>query len=353
MHSKLRLIVCVCVSALVLTGLAEGAPSSERVVVIDMSESTPAILSLDRAELGAKLAQDLDNACQEHGGGDPIDARDRTLCLTPKSNLRWISKRGDLLHVYVFFSGGAAPTIRFTETSRASRLATDLQTLLKIGVAIGMQEAAGIPALSCSAKTYALLQTRSDLKVSVAQEKAAAPSEARRATEDFAPADKTAAPATDGADAKKGAEVTLKTGPEEHWFLTAVMPVRRLNELKFDSATSSFKNAKSPAQFYLSVDYALGDILNAPEHRSWRDNIVVKGMLRASKNPVESFGIGLGLRGKFLIDLDLVSPFLGYVVTRPDASAPADASGGSMQGTFQFGASFNLTEALAWLKGGS
>ena len=190
------------------------------------------------------------------------------------------------------------------------------------------------PGVACSRGSYGLERVRSNLKVTVTQ--AMAGDEA-----------------ADGTPAEQKAEVTLTTGPEEHWFLSADLPVRRTNELKFDAATNSLNAAQTPSTFYIGADYMIGDLLHDPGTSSLLGNLVIKGMVKASTNPIESFGFGIGLRGNYILNLDLVSPFIGYVFTRTDAAAPeVVAKTGTLSRTFQVGVSFNLDQALGWLSGG-
>jgi hypothetical protein len=329
---------------------AHAADPRQRVVIVDLTaaadtDSAPTVISVDADQLLCSagtppqtLQQRLAQACGEAPRQeDVVTALEASRCLRPKSQLRWLSHRDDLLQVYVFYPDNRTrPRIAYHEADRKSRIASDIATLLKVAVALAKGAAleGAPPGVACSRGTYGLERLRANLKVTVSQ---AVPGEE----------------SADGTPAEQKAEVTLITGPMEHWFLSADLPVRRTNELQFDPATNTLKPAQTPSAFYIGADYMLGDLLHDPGTSSLLKNLVLKAMVKASTNPMESFGAGVGLRGSYVLNFDVVSPFVGYVFTRTPANAPADvAKSGTLSRTFQVGVSFNLDQALAWLSGG-
>jgi hypothetical protein len=330
---------------------ARAADPRQRALIVDLTTSgdkntpTPAVISVDADQLicssgtpPATLMERLAKACgEDQKQDDVLAALEAVGCLRPNSNLRWVSHRGDLLQVYVFYPDDRPrPRVAYHEDDRKSRIASDIATLLKVAMALARGRPAGAAAgVACSRGTYGLERVRANLKVTVTQPASDAES------------------VTDAMPTEHKAEVTLTTGPVEHWFLSADMPVRRTNQLQFDPATNTLKAAETPAQFYIGVDYLIGDLLHDPNNSSLLKNLVLKGMFKASKNPVESFGVAIGLRGSYVVNLDTVSPFVGYVFTRADPDVPPDvANSGKISRTLQVGASFNLDQALAWLTGG-
>ncbi len=349
--SRFCRIVCMLACGALLLGVPRAVLGAvgERALIFDLTRATPVTLSLSRNDLGPGLADELDTACRKDGTGTPAVVLPKVLCCIDKSDFRWVSHRHDRLNIYIFFNEGETPTLKPPdEKRRNTRLADDIKTLLELAVRIGTRTEALVdkPIVSCLSGTYELTLERATLQVSVVQPKKAAPAGGGEVLGGAAPA-AAAKPAEDG----KSVDVTLTTGPKEHLFLAADLPVRRINELKFDSATSSLAPATTPTQFYISGNYAFGDLLGSPEHRGFLDNLALKVMVKGSKTPAESFGVGLSLRGSYVINLDTVSPFVGYIWTRSDPAAPAGTAGEGLTRTMQFGASFNLTQALAWLKG--
>jgi len=335
------------------TSPAAAADPRQRALIVDLStpgdSSTAAFISVDAEELScssgvppATLQERLDKAC----GDDQIDvggALEAARCLLPKSSLRWVSRRRDVLHVYVFYPDDRVrPRIAYHEEDRQSRIAADLATLLKVGLALKGGLAPGQePGVACRRGTYSLERTRANLTVTVTQA-----ASARETGTD--------AGAADGMSDQHKAEVTLTTGPVEHWFLTADVPARRMNELAFDAVSNALKPAQTPASFYIGVDYMIGDLLHDENQSSLLGNVVLKAMVKASKNPTESFGVGVGLRGHYLVNLDVVSPFAAVMYTRIDADVAAAVAAtphDDLARTYQFGISLNLDQALAWLKG--
>jgi hypothetical protein len=373
MRTSCALIGSTVVAVLAVPRVATCATplQTQWVLLVDLTEATPTVVSVSADDLtcedqsgtvGKKSYQEqLDAACGEKPDPDVRigDVYERTKCFTSRSTLRWVSHREDLLHVYVFYRGDR-PSVGFKEDSRKTRLRTDFETLAKLGLAIATtkEALAGTPPLSCVASMHKLTQERANLAVSVSQEAAVSPlkpsspsTPSSSTTHEDMPGAKPQA-SNDEKGVKK-ASVSLVTGPTEHWFLSADLPIGRLDELKYDSATATFKATKTPSQFYIGVDYMVGDLIHDPAKAGsvW-SNVVLKAVVKASKHPMESVGLAVGLRGHYIIDLDTFSPFLGVFYTRADPSAPPNATGTKGQWTlWKVGASVNLDQALGWLKG--
>ncbi len=230
--------------------------------------------------------------------------------------------------MFVLFIGGDAgePKVGFVETKRRSRLATDLGTLLKLGPKL-LQESG--PTLRCASKVYRLQHDRATLKVT---------------------AEMPVIPAVEPPQVRSAA-MTLLTGSAEHLFLSADLPVRSLNDVKLGD-DGGLEPTTKPTRFFIGLNYGFGD-LDDDRPRSWgrtlRDNVVVRVMFEASSSPLDSVGVALALRGSYLssvgIDFDVVSPFVGYVWTKPE-----DTTIDEVTGTVQFGFSFNLDKALSWVQ---
>jgi hypothetical protein len=153
------------------------------------------------------------------------------------------------------------------------------------------------------------------------------------------------------AAAPKIVKAKVLTGSAEHMFLSADIPVNKAKVLKFDSETGTLVEREEPAEFHLGVNYSRGDMASSP--RSFGDAIFYKLMLHPSSEPLSSFGLGLGLRGKKLdwIDLAPLTFFVAYTWTESDE---LDANGDpkpndGYEGDFRFGVGFNLSKALDWL----
>ena len=137
------------------------------------------------------------------------------------------------------------------------------------------------------------------------------------------------------------ASVALQTGPAEHLFLSA------------DVSAGDYKPRDDgdlvpadPAVFYVGVNYLFGDLVRSKQRSPWQ-GFFLKGMVKGSERPIDSWGIGLGFRDgygkRFGIDLNLLSPWLAYVGTVAEG-------GGSRDWRVQYGFSVNLDAALGWLQ---
>jgi hypothetical protein len=109
----------------------------------------------------------------------------------------------------------------------------------------------------------------------------------------------------------------------------------------------------------------LGDALRPPAN--WREAITIKALLKASRRPSDSFGIGIGLRSgyfanspvlsrySFLQIFDTLSPYIAYTRTRVEEEQKNDA--GTQKVHFKrndwvIGISLDLEKALEFVKGG-
>ena len=254
-----------------------------------------------------------------------------------QSDLRWISAKGDTVVLYVVYNTTThdEPSVVSDEKARKSRLQTDLETLLKLIKLIRKTEGAALTEgseLAVSRSTYTLVQKRADLKITA------------KAT-----AKKDAAGAQD-----VSVETTLVTGPVEHLFLSADLPLTRTRELKYDSTSATLEPRDKPTTFLVGFDFMIGDLLSENRPRWWH-GITLKLLLEGSSHPTDSGGLALGYRVRTLkwhgVELDAFSPFVG-VVRRENDSLRADGTpitGANADYKWVAGISFNLDRALGWI----
>ena len=291
------------------------------------------------------------------------------------SALRAVSQEGEVVRVAVLFDAtltndgdhwqveGRRPALSFDEQPRASRLATDLGTLVQLGAVLVSRSASRgattMPVAWLIVQDYRLRAERATLAVtaSVGDEAVTIASgvevpTGRAAEAAAAPAAAREAPAP---DKKESLKLALVTGPREHWFLSADVPLTKASQLKRNEQTGVLELANEPSAFYIGLNFLLGDLLAA--RQSVADVIAIKLMVKASGDPLDSLGVALGLRGRHLrkygLDFDLISPFVGYTFTQEDE---ATASGeivtdGSRNHELRFGVGLNLDKALGWVKG--
>lgn len=155
-------------------------------------------------------------------------------------------------------------------------------------------------------------------------------------------------------DGKTLAQTSIITGPKEHWYLSADMPITKASQVKYDSTTNSFKEKEAPTIFYIGLNYMLGDVLS--DRQSWTNNLIIKGLFKASNSPLDSIGIALAYRQKNVkllngISLDIFSPFIGWVWVKQETLSDGAVETSSRYGkpNVVFGISFNLDKALDWV----
>jgi hypothetical protein len=231
------------------------------------------------------------------------------------SNKRWISKVNHQLKVFTFFKGNVTPTMQTIEKARKTALKDHITLLVKLVV----KEAARAGEISMTENTYTLAKRRAQLTVTVSQ------SEGKKVTFD------------------------MITGPQEHWFLSADLTVVKLSDVKFTTDKGTVDPQETPKQFYVGLNFMLGDILSNRQ-ALWK-NFFFKGMIKFSKNPLDSYGLGIGYRFppvKFLgLDISALSIFGALTWTKERAGTQA---GKLTKYQWQLGISYNLDKALSWVK---
>jgi hypothetical protein len=233
---------------------------------------------------------------------------------------RWISKKGYILEIYVFFMGGKTAKINIKEERRKTRIAADISVLKKI---IGkIMDEKKPPEYDMKSFSYTLTKTRAVLSISV----------------DF--------------EGNKGnlKKIELITGPTEHLFLSVDLPVSKISVAKFLGDNGTIEPKETPKEFYIGFNCMIGDILS--EKQCVLKNLFFKGMLKLSKKPLDSYGVGIGYRFpriRFLgINLSSFSMFASLIWTKEENEE--NNSDTLTKRQVLFGFSYNLDKALEWMK---
>lgn len=267
-----------------------------------------------------------------------LDATIKTLRTSaPDVSDRFITAKGgldDRIEAICVHASNATCTADFVEKKRSTQLGTDLKTLVKIAKAIrGLAEAATPndtnappPHTVATCTVYTLTTLRAEVTTT----------------------------ATLNDDTDNALKTKVITGPIEHWYLSADLPVDDVKKLKYNSDDHSLAPKDTPTSFMIGVDFKFGDVLT--HETAFTRNIALKGLVKASKHPLDEYGVGIALRGQYLkrlgIDFDLFSPFVAWTTFKEDA---VDANNQPLlnshrKSAVRAGISFNLDTALGWLK---
>jgi hypothetical protein len=229
---------------------------------------------------------------------------------------RWISRKGDLLFIYLILGEDHTMTVTVTEEYRDTRLKQDVVKLAQmIKEASGLKGFGGKPAVSILVGTYALTRERATVTVTYALDK-----------------DKAATAAT------------IITGAAEHLSLSAVLPVNTLKTLTFDTAGSQVVTKDAQREFLIGLDYHFGDVWRSATWRPSIDAWVVSAVGKFSKSPLDTVGAVGGWR------LPVATLFIGPTWSREAAS---DATASNQRKVYRYhtryGVSFDLKIAAGWL----
>jgi hypothetical protein len=162
----------------------------------------------------------------------------------------------------------------------------------------------------------------------------------------------TKAGATKGSSSNSD-EVTVITGPIEHLFLAAAIPVNNVSTLKYDATSKSLIESKKPSAFFVALNIGFGDVVGTPTRV--QDNFFGTLLVSASTRPLDSFGIGVGIKGRKFGDyLDLSALTFFYALTWNQSDVVNSSNkvtiGKKLRSSSQFGVGFNLNKAVEWLK---
>jgi len=266
------------------------------------------------------------------------------------TSTRWIAARGGNVEVSAYGSRDQIEEVHFnfTEKPRLTRLGQDIVDLIRIAreisvAAVDRSESAERIWRQC----HALNLPRAELTVKAVAAKAA---------------DKAEKP--EGGEKKKeegsaSARVTywpgvfstkVTTGPREGLYLSADVPLTKASQLKLNDAGTDVQLGNEPGAFYVGANYTLGDALSEPT--GLLDRFVIKGMLKAGRNPSDSYGWAIGVRSIDIpwlgIHLDTITPFAGYTYTRQ--ATPKGQPSRGRNSELRFGVSVNLSSAVKWVK---
>jgi hypothetical protein len=291
-------------------------------IIAGLNRSLPADRQIDVCMVLGERAEDKTGACKGKEMEDEEISRARETFLKELKNKykkalaqRWISKKNDNLEVYVFHIGKKAE-IKIEEKKRKTRIAQDISILTKLIVSDLTKSEMFISMVD---RQYRLGKQYSSLIVAAVLDK------------------------------EKEEKMEIITGPAEHWFLSADLIVLRLSKVEFVSNQVTIEPRETPKVFYLGVNWMVGDILK--ERQNLLKNFFVKGTVKFSKKPFDSYGFGIGYRFpevKVLgIDISSFSVFGSWLWTKEQLE---DKSKELTKRQLQFGISFNLDKAMGWVK---
>lgn len=227
-----------------------------------------------------------------------------------KSSMRLISSAGDLHYFYI---EDTSDTAEGTEIRRNSRFTDDIETLKEVKDLLGGRMHMRTPGSPYCVR-YQQHFKRANLEV-----------------------------VTKKASGDAVGSYAIVVGPEEHFYITADMPITNVKQLTYDDKSGEVIEKEKPGAFYIGVNGRWGDLYTEYNGKEWYKNLSIKGLFKASKKPGESIGIGIGY------NFEVFELFIAQIWTKDDE----DISGlkiGATDATV-VGISFNLSRGAEWLKG--
>jgi hypothetical protein len=330
--------------------------SSGRLVVLDLTSHRGAkIDSLNRAYVfdadyrlpgaSASLSSELKAHTDTTSTGysnDVLLERIRTKGV--QAPRRWRSKKGEALAVFTFCPEQYPVDLKLDETGRETQFGSDLGKLFK--AVAGTKLLTG-DETRVSMASWILEKTRATLTIH------AAPSfEQEDLVGLFALGLKMGDEHITQPVTKLGtAQTTLTTGPTEHWYLSASVPLTKIQEAHFVDSTGAFEPRDKPKEVLIGANFMVGDVLS-DDYGGLLGGFAPGVVVEASSKPFRSFGVTASYRirsQKVLgIQLDVITPFWGLIRSTTDVK---DATGAVEHSVYigVWGISLNLDKATSWL----
>ena len=248
---------------------------------------------------------------------------------------RWVATKADTLNVVVLFKGSedTTPQVSYKEAARTTLLGQQIGTVLST---VFPTEKTLVEPILVGHDTYDLTLKRATLTVTIAPKGAEAPPAAKPAT------------------GKPTTSVTavLTTGPKELAFLSADTVFNKISQNVYDKTAKTVKVRDAANHPYAGINLALNDVIAS----SW--NPYLKGMMSIQSKPLDSWGLGAGLKlpsmplGSF--NFNTVSPFVAVTWDRSSAKLPTGAfvDGHRYKAHLRGGISLDVSGIAKAIKGG-
>jgi hypothetical protein len=316
---KAALATCLFMAATAVTA-SEGTlchTKATAIAVIDLSPHAQGSVANRFFFFRGSTGSDLPAKLEESPDSVPALLSD----LASATTNRWLSRKGDVVNVYCL---SATPcSLDFSEKARPLQLATDLRQL--VAIAKQIRKNAKESGLHVRCQAWVLQNTRANLNI--------------KGTILGEP--------PDAAQEQSGDVIT---GPTEHWFLSADVPLRSIRDLSVNKA-HQVDTDKTPTSFLIGLDYQVGDLFEDTSTRRPFDGVLLKLLIKASAKPADTYGLGLGLRGipfkRHYLDLSVLSPFVAWTDERH--APPAGETAQLRARKLVWGVSLNIDKALAWV----
>jgi hypothetical protein len=123
--------------------------------------------------------------------------------------------------------------------------------------------------------------------------------------------------------------------------------------LKYDEESETLIPREDDPSFHLSLNFQFQDVLGRLEG-DWPVGISIKAMALVSDHPLDSVGVGVGLRSRGLAHtsfgfLDSLGLFAGVFWVKEDGIEDGGPiSNGKTRRLFRFGVSYDLSTAMKW-----
>jgi hypothetical protein len=258
-------------------------------------------------------------------------------CLNAYRETRFQTEAGDHVVLLVLYDANRITPDQIRPVFRESPRSSELVATARALAALFRKESQVAPEPSCESFVYSLQRQRSRLTVAVPVPEDVRAAAARpSAPAPVALISPVAAPAGAAAPAAAAAvltspEVTL--GPGERWFFSADFSIAATKNLGLGKTPVADEKTLKSKDFFVALNFAFGDLLpdrNARlQRRGFARELLMKLQVTPSREPWESWAVGLGVRGyrlkTILWNMDVVHPYFTVGRQRVEGQTDAEA----------------------------
>jgi len=352
-------------------------PHGKNVLIVDMSDGKKAkvhkLFPIDCSTAQKTLC----DTWATIGTADPKQRNYKSLLpdLGPEvaeTQQRWLATKGERFSLVLLYAEGVTPVSQIVEEKRATRLADDFSKLFQL-IEKGLLAGVEPRILAHCSPEYVLTEKRAIVTVRVgpiaADKTGAASSHEAKATTGTAQAEAAVGGSAQHNDGDAGGDASLVqaqgakspdpemvdalklvTGPVEHWYISADVPVNSAKALEFDQTANTLVLKEQPQEILIGLNYTLGDLWG--NERLWDiKKVGFKALVELDSEPLDTVGAALSY------PFGPMSVFAGYLWIKEDKQIGQTSGGNPVvddeaqyRGDWRVGLGFNLNQALEWLK---
>jgi hypothetical protein len=230
----------------------------------------------------------------------------RAIVTAVGGSYRWIGTKGEKLYVLALYEGPekSVPEVGYKEVARSTVIAQQFGLIL-----------AGVFGFEATKEKVMVVHDEHELTLKRATLTVTIPADAAKQAAAETPAA--------GKPTTTAVTAVLTTGPAELAFLSADTVFNKISQKTWNKTTQKVQVRDAPNHPYAGINIALNDVLSS----KW--NPYLKGLVSIQSKPLDSWGLGAGLKLPSLLlgsfNVNTIAPFVAVTWDRSSATLPSGA----------------------------